>query len=952
MSAPTTSNQTNNLAMDGVHRQSVIPPTSSREAGRAVNCLGTQQLRAPFSQQPTAKEFQVAQVLEAAKELAVTRGQLLAEIFGSSGDALSKLNTKLTALDANFGNSLAQHREIFAGQPEAIAAVAQSVRVAQSQALYAIVRQRCFELGVELGESQGRHVAEDRLVDILKKVEGFKQLVEMRLESAEKSRPASAAEGDPSTSSFHQALRDALDASVRQGERVGIDRRIEAEVDAAEVYRTIAGWKEFLPSWFTFFKPFHVVHSILAGQSKEQLDYIDQSIREMRGIGLRDALCHAYGKQYQHRIDWLVEGDQVGLLATQAAFGLREFFSTRNSRSEGLRLLYRQVPLESFARFESLLSQELGISSESLRDYLASRITGPTMHKIEALRNNDHVLERVLHIEDLICSGRLRQLELRKIFREILPEEVVQLKERYYSCFGTSLRDDLYKHLRASPVRDLCIAVLDNDAERALAAKVRCAFAYRADFIAAPFLNTSEEEREVIRTAYEKHYCSGRPDLLKDLRKASWREDYFFLAYVPLLPRLLEPLYWPCMNSYPFLESIVLNGKLSPAELLRYFMVGIGVDTLGIRAVSYGWTKREAAQIKADYARRYAPGWITRLLARQPIIAARILTGDLDHDTAVELSGDDEFDVSLYLEGLPETDDEREMCKTLLDRLDRRFSHEQSGPLMRLRQGLLSHLRGDRKIVQQFLKDYTAALRYYEEAIAGAPQLTAERIKRFSTLVRLAETQADAYRQAKVAISNLVLNSGAAIGATAGAMSVILISALPWWTGPIAAGLGSLVWRWGQGRLVLGKGFGTTDATFQACRAFIDGASMFTIKLGIATLSGLLGRQLSSAAAKGGFKTTLHRVIKSIEDGIKRQNKARHVLEQGKVMKSDAELEALTRGFYQQIEDHPRALHADDVVGAKSIAALVNEALSGAASSSCSRATVLAPGRLRPAGRA
>ncbi len=913
--------------LDSASMREVRAAASGQALSSSPAILGKESLRNVSSSQATAKEYKVAEILGKVEEYGASRGALMAEVIRVAANADSPKTRAVAELDSEFSRVLSEDQEVFNREPEALSAVAEAARVAQDKALYLSLKKRYFDLGVELGESQGKHIEAEKLEKGMRRLQSLDDATAGRLASTNPHQPSDF-DRDELSSAAREVMISALKAASRQGERVGIDRRINAEVDAAELYRAIAGWKEYLPTWFPLFKPFHVVHSILAGKSEQQLEYIDASMRERRGVGLREALVHAYGKRYERRIDWLVRGDQVGALATQAARGMTELISTKHSRGEGLRSMYEQLPADTApGRFERLLSKELGLPSASLWDYLASRVTEKAAQKLDALRRKDIMLERVIHVEDLIESKHSRQIELRRVFRKMLPGEVDLFCARYQERSGRSLREDIASRLKSSPAKDLCLAVLDKDTERILAAKVRCAFMYRADFIGGPFLNTTPVERQTIRGAYEKHYCNGKADLLSDLRRASWREDYFFLAKIPGVARVLEKLHWPCMNSYPFLESIVTNGGLSPAELLRYFMVGIGTDIEGIYAVLSDCTKPEIEQIVDEYARRYAPGRIATFLSKVPLARDLILNGDLRHDLKVELSGDHEFDISIYMEGLPEGSDEKLMCKTLLERLMRRFRHEQSGPLMRLRNGLLSHLRGDGRVVKQFMSDYLRAVDYYRDNIEHATTLSADHIRRFSTLVRLAETQADAYREAKVAISNLVLNSGAAIGATLGATSVILISALPWWSGPLAAGLGSLSWRWLQGRLVLGKGFGTTDATFQALRAFIDGASMFTIKLGVATLSGLLGRQLSSAAAKGGFKTSLHRFIKKIEDSIKRQNKARHVLEQGDVLDSDAQLEELSAAFFEEIESNPGAVSSSSLGIGRPIEEVVREAL-------------------------
>jgi hypothetical protein len=881
-------------------------------------------LRLANSSLATPQEYQVAQVFVEAEEYGFHRGELLAEVLRQGAGREDENRRQLAELDASFALRLGSNRELFAGEPTAISALVSETRVTQDRAAYHALKSRYFELGVELGESQGRHVDTEGFQRAARRLEALDRRTAEGV-GAQRQDKDGDAETRQSSSTIRIELMKALRAASSQGERVGIDKRINAEIDAAELYRTIAGWKERLPKWCPFFKSFHVAHSILAGKSEKQLRFIDASMTERRGGGLREALVHAYGKRYERRIDWLVRGDHVGSLATQAARGIRELLSTRHSRGEGLRSVYEQIPAESLGRFERLFAQELGIPQASLHEYVAARVTEKTAHKLSALRKKDFMLERILHVEDLIESKHTQQLELRTILGKMAPSEVEPFCARYKEHFGRDLRNEIATKLSDSPARDLCLAVLDQHAERIMAAKVRCAFMYRADFIAGPFLNTTSEEREQTRRAYEKYYCDGRPELFLHLRQASWREDYFFLSKIPPLARMLEHLHWPCMNSYPFLESIVLSGGLLPAELLRYFMVGMGTDIKGIYAVLSNCTKAEIEAIEAEYAQRYTPGKIVRVLAKLPFVRDRILIGDLRHDLKVELSGDHEFDITLFMEGLPEWSDEQLMCRTLLDRLERRFQHEQSGQLMR--HGLLSYLRGDGRVCEQFEGDFLNATRYYNDNIRSASKLSADQIKRFSTLVRLAEAQADAYREAKVAVSTLVLNSGAAIGATVGLMCAVKISVLPWWSGPIAAGLGSWAWRWVQGRLVLGKGFGTTDATFQALRAIADGASALTIKLGVATLSGLLGRQLSSAAAKGGVKSTLQRFIKTFEDGIKRQNKARHVLEQGSVLDSDAELEALSAGFYREIEANPGALSMELLTGERSVEDVICGAL-------------------------
>jgi hypothetical protein len=721
-------------------------------------------------------------------------------------------------------------------------------------------------------------------------------------------------------------LPTALSAALGQGERVGIENRIAAETNAAHMYRNIAGWKEYLPTWFPLFKPFQAVHALLADKDSDQIGYINEALEKRRGIGLNEALIEAYGKKYGARIRWLTEGDAIGGAALSAARELGSFFSTKRSRGDGLREIYESLPITEIPRFEKLLANELKVEESKLTDYIASKITHRAAQKLHALRPGsldpaERILtEQAIHLADLLESKGGRLLQARWLMRDLAINEIEQFSEIYKRQNGQSLRSALETKLPASAARDFCLAVVDQDQERITAAEIKCSFSYRADWIGAPFLRISQEESLAKRAAYCRVYHADLPEeqgFWQDLKRAAWKEDYSILSKIPPLCAVLDKLWWPFTNSHPFLESIVQNGELSRAERLRYYMVGLGTDIDGIYTELENLSNKEIAEVEQEYQQRYFKGSFTKLVAQIPVLKEFFLIGKLRHDLRVELSGDHEFDISLLLEGLPSDGDERKFCHTKLDHLNRRYQHERSGIL--LKNGLLNRWRGDAVVLKGFIEDYRIAVSYFHQYIEKQPVLNPEHIKRFCTLVRIAETQADAYRDAKVTVSALVLNSGAAIGATLGAVGVLMFSSLPWWSAAVASGCGSLCWRWGQGNLLLGRGFGKTDATFQAIRAFIDGASMFTVRVGVATIGTLVGRQISSGVAKGGFKTSLNKFIQSVENSIKRQDKARHLIEKGTLIASDDELAELTEGFYKEIAINPSAVGSEKLTEGRQI---------------------------------
>jgi hypothetical protein len=860
-------------------------------------------------------------------QFAQKRGEMLVKLITrkNSDEQHADVLEKINALDHRFSCFASTYAEVLRADTIQLERLAESARVVQDSAIYTGLKARFFSLGKDLGEAQGRIVDIERI----NRTNGIIKTLEDRIGQALTGSgvPTKSLSGEPAAlNGPNNTLTTALRAALGQGERVGIDNRIAAETDAAHIYRNIAGWKEYLPTWFPFFKPFQAVQALLADKDSAQIGYINEALEKRRGIGLKEALIEAYGKKYETRIRWLTEGDAIGGAALSAARELGSFFSTKRSRGEGLREIYESLPITEIARFEKLLANELKVEESKLTDYVASKITLRAAQKLHALRPGSLdpaerlLTEQAIHLADLLESKGGRLLQARWVMRDLAINEIDEFSEIYKRQNGQSLRSALETKLPASAARDFCLAVVDQDQERITAAQIKCSFSYRADWIGAPFLRISEEESLAKRAAYCRVYHADLPEeqgFWQDLKRAAWKEDYSVLSKIPPLCAVLDKLWWPFTNSHPFLESIVLNGELSPEERLRYYMVGIGTDIDGIYTELENLSNKEFAEVDRKYQQRYFKGNFTKLVAQIPVLRDFFLIGKTRHDLRVELSGDHEFDISLLLEGLPSDGDERKLCHTKLDHLNRRYEHERSGIL--LKNGLLNRWRGDAVVLKGFIEDYRVAVSYFHKYLDKQPVLNPEHIKRFCTLVRIAETQADAYRDAKVTVSALVLNSGAAIGATLGAIGVLMFSSLPWWSAAVASGCGSLCWRWGQGNLLLGRGFGKTDATFQAIRAFIDGASMFTVRVGVATIGTLVGRQISSGVAKGGFKTSLNKFIQSVENSIKRQDKARHLIEKGTLIASDDELAELTEGFYKEIATNPNAVGSEKLTEGRRI---------------------------------
>jgi hypothetical protein len=353
------------------------------------------------------------------------------------------------------------------------------------------------------------------------------------------------------------------------------------------------------------------------------------------------------------------------------------------------------------------------------------------------------------------------------------------------------------------------------------------------------------------------------------------------------------------MNSYPFIEAIIKNGNLTPAELLRYFMVGVGTDLNGIMAVLNARSTEEIGEISREYALKFPPGRLSRVLGRIPLVRSFILLGDLRHDLKVETSGDSQFDISLLMEGLPTDPTDSHLCAAVFSRLQRRYEHEHSGKLLRALK--LISLQGDARILKRFVEDYQIAKRYYEENILGKESPSTDRVTRFLALAKIAEIQANTFRYSKVSVAGLILNSLSFVGATTGAAALIMLSSVSYFEIALGSFIGSMCWRLTSGRFLLGQGFGKNDLMFQFARAVVDGASFFLARFGLMTLGRFLGAQLSKGVVKSGFKSGLGKFIKTVEDKIKHQDKARHVLGPNSSIRSDLELKELLERAKQEI---------------------------------------------------
>jgi hypothetical protein len=700
-----------------------------------------------------------------------------------------------------------------------------------------------------------------------------------------------------------------LDAARELGKRDGVVRSLEADVIASRIYRAIGGWREHVP--VRWVKDAGAVRGALEGLSKAEAGLVQRSYEDLTGRALKQDLVAAFGVKRAAPLFLNLHAED----STETALVLKRTLESSLIRLRGkqelIREIYQSHSPGEIKRFEQELSRRINLSGGSIKDYIASKVSPSIAREVAAYRDGDPLRGLALQFERSLRSwlGGWRAADILQTLR---PDQRQAFQDRYLRETGEKAQGEVLQQIKPSPLRDLCLAILDGDARRIQAAEIACAFAYRREFIAARFLGLSKEQRDTIIRDYEATYAGGdrrgrtsavTGDFAADLRRSVWRSDYSILSTLPGVCRALDRSWWPITGSYPFVVSAVRSGGLAPAELLRYFMVGLGTDVEGIYAVLSNRSYSDIRAIEHDYAKRYPPGSVIRWLGRVPLIRNFILTGDLRKDLDVELSGDSEFDVQQMLLGFRDNLTPKQLCVHVFSSLVLRRYHETSGIFAKWSR--LASVRGDSFVKRRYDADFRAAEEYFNAEIAPVQKPTTACVVRFLFLARLTEIQATSFRETKNLLGDLLLNSGAVLGVVLSTAAVLSLATFSYPIVATASFVGSLAWRLAMGRCILGRGFGKGEIIFQAARALIDGLTIFTVRTGLVTLGQFIGGQLSKTAAKGGFKTGFNSMIKKMEGRVRRQDKARHVLERRSVVRSNEDLRSSVRAYAASLRDTP-----------------------------------------------
>ena len=830
------------------------------------------------------------------------RGELIGRLSPRASEQDGKnLRDKIARIDEQLQRLTASNADLLRQDPAFQAVYSSYAQRSENIGRFMALATEHYRQGINAGESFGRTIHEERL----RKAEDHS----IKLSVTVQRFHGQSALGDPHGGEGRADIHQVLSAVSELGKRDGVMNCIQAEMLASRIYRAIGGWRTVIP--LSIVKDAHAVDEALSGLSKADAGLVQQAYLELTGRELKESLVAAFGKKRSAEFVLQLHAEDAGAAAVALKRELEGAFRLQIFRQDNIRSIYARLSRNEIKEVESLISSSSSRGHLPPSQLVASRASESVNREIEAYRRGDSVTADAIRIERALLSWFGKGM-VRPVLSDASAGRLESVAHAYKEITGRELREDITEKMKRSPDRDLSLALLDRDEVRIRAAQVACALAYRSDFIAKPFLAVDAAGRQQLirdyetiyaqpRSAYPGHQVSG--DFWRDLKACVWRDDYFFLSAFPRLCEKLDRVWWPTTGSYPFIESVVLNGRLSSAELVRYFMVGLGTDVEGIYAVLSNRPQSSIAAIEKEYASQYPPGWFSQTLGRIPILKHFVLLGEIRHDLNVELSGDSEFDVQRMLNGFRDNASLKQLCAHIYATLVARKKHETSGLLTRWSR--MAALRGDSVIKSRYDEDYEAAVKYFKEHIASSRSPSVNTVVRFLTLARLADIHANSFRETKNLLGDVLLNSGAFVGVILGTTAVLALAAFSYPIVATASFIGSLTWRLTVGRFVLGRGFGRGEIMFQGARAFIDGLSIFTVQLGAATLGQFIGGQLSSSAAKGGFKTSFNKMIRSMENRVRRQDKARHILERESTIQSNDDIRATIQDFLARLGDQP-----------------------------------------------
>lgn len=729
------------------------------------------------------------------------------------------------------------------------------------------------DLGTAAMPSRGPLPKLRRQIDIIRFEEGSKEIMNLARElgrlqdRSPDSRQIARLEGQlqsemRSISDLQQRypdLKASLEELQAKGFEMGARERSAADRVAVKIYGCL--------------RNLSVQHRIIArhleNRTTEDLRLIERAYADRYGISLKDALNRAFARPIfcpfgragtnaalkLSRLRDIIDGDKPGAAADELCLALKH-----RSLPDALKAI--RSAGEGFAEAERVFAQRHAgtFRAGDFEQAVARRFKPRDAQAILALRSGSPALADAAILEKLLLRRRPDIAKATELLNSRSSEDIAAARACLTERHGKNA-DDFIKSLRikeGDTRADRLRFLLRGDKYAADVCTIRAGMTKQpGEWVGEAFIGKDAEYRRALIKGYEAFYDRS---FWKDLKSSLGRGPDLYL-----------------------MARLVTKGKLSPAEILRDCMLGIGTDEEGIKKVLHRKSPAEIAEIEKEYTKfrrhNFLDGYIFKPLSLVKSFFGTLLEfgrngsfsdsfkrktlteRSLRRDIASELTGEDRRDIEALLKGHPEGPIER------FEKLAERHAFERSGKLS----GMIDLFTREGRAMD---RDLATAREIRESHAAGKASL--RDLKRLDMVLDYLEHGLDSFRRTKHSVSYVGANLFSAVtSAVATPISLACYDSigLAMAVTGIASMLGRVVMKLG----LTAGGYGREDLASDAALSAVDGCTLAAGKL-VAAL-GPLGRRLATSPIG-------KRVVRSMSSfALKSIVRSGQLLEEGKVSK-------------------------------------------------------------------
>ena len=611
-------------------------------------------------------------------------------------------------------------------------------------------------------------------------------------------------------------LRQAITQLFEAAQRDGMEQRLLAEQTAIHLYECFAGSLSVRPLAAVFAKRGELV-KVLSSLQPEMRGLVNQIYQERYGETLQHAAKSVLRGIALHQVTAMLEGNDLSAAIDGIYIAWKRLHwhhSPQRFLSE-LDTALRPVSRYERRAIERLFEERFGeqCGGRSLEDLLEQKLRGAALERGRALLNGSFAMADALALHSMRQRWSKPDCAMAALLEARTPLDLQRVQAAYRDRYDVSLVSVLERTLRPGGPRDLVLALLAADKDRATAARLRCGVEKVPGYwLGKAFLGKSDPHRQELIATYQRVYPNHSLRAEVDARFEG---------------RELE-----------IVQDLIRDGRVAWGKLFYFCMEGIVPDETGLRSLLHDATPDRIAEAQHEFEtiwRARAP-WYERLFPRA--------FGRFQNRLRW-VGGDTWFDLRELTAGKPETADEYH------EQMKRSYRHERTGWLLRAlrffsREGVVYHrdLIETARLVRDLKK---AAAADPCHAAAHEPQL------RLEFLVRLEELDCAAIRRLKHFVGDTITNSvaGAVVGISALVFPTLHPHLLPV-MGAIAAV--SVLVRNRLKTLLKGEGYRWGEKAADTVIGVFDGATLYIPQL----IQQMLLTSMTNTAAKLGLKSGLN----------------------------------------------------------------------------------------------